>query len=40
MIEDEILVTPNGHEVLSAATPKKADEIERIMQAVRRGGPR
>ena len=25
------LVTPAGHEVLSAATPKKADEIERVM---------
>ena len=40
MIEDEILVTPEGHEVLSAATPKKADEIERIMQAARPAKPR
>jgi Xaa-Pro aminopeptidase len=33
MIEDEVLVTADGHEVLSAATPKKPDEIERIMAA-------
>lgn len=32
MIEDMILVTPTGHENLSAGTPKKADEIERIMR--------
>ncbi len=31
MIEDMIAVTPNGHEVLSAACPKKAADIERIM---------
>jgi Xaa-Pro aminopeptidase len=36
MIEDMILVTPTGHEVLSAATPKKADEVERIMTEARR----
>ncbi len=33
MIEDEVLVTADGHEVLSAATPKKTDDIERIMAA-------
>jgi Xaa-Pro aminopeptidase len=32
MIEDMILVTPGGHENLSATTPKRADEIERIMK--------
>ena len=32
MIEDMILVTPGGHENLSAGTPKSADEIERIMK--------
>jgi Xaa-Pro aminopeptidase len=31
MIEDMILVTRDGRENLSAGTPKKADEIERIM---------
>ena len=32
MIEDMIAVTPTGHEVLSAACPKKAADIERIME--------
>ncbi|MEO6446776.1 MAG: Xaa-Pro peptidase family protein [Gemmatimonadaceae bacterium] len=36
MIEDMILVTADGHENLSAATPKKAVEIERIMAEGRR----
>jgi Xaa-Pro aminopeptidase len=36
MIEDMVLVTPTGHENLSAAAPKKAAEIESIMQAARR----
>ncbi len=36
MIEDMILVTPDGNENLSASTPKKADEIERIMADGRR----
>ena len=36
MIEDMILVTPTGRENLSAAAPKKAAEIERIMAAARR----
>jgi Xaa-Pro aminopeptidase len=31
MIEDMILVTPNGHENLSARVPKKAVDIERVM---------
>jgi Xaa-Pro aminopeptidase len=31
MIEDMIVVTAGGHENLSAAVPKRADEIERIM---------
>lgn len=31
MIEDEILVTPDGHEVLSAHVPKRPDDIERLM---------
>ena len=33
MIEDEVLVTADGHEVLSTRAPKKADEIERLMQS-------
>ncbi|MCC6316487.1 MAG: aminopeptidase P family protein [Gemmatimonadaceae bacterium] len=32
MIEDMILVTPQGSENLSAAVPKKASEIERLMR--------
>ncbi|MBK8250142.1 MAG: aminopeptidase P family protein [Gemmatimonadetes bacterium] len=32
MIEDMILVTPTGHENLSASVPKRAAEIERIMR--------
>jgi Xaa-Pro aminopeptidase len=31
-IEDDILVTPTGKEVLSAKIPKQPDEIERIMR--------
>jgi len=31
MIEDMILVTSTGHENLSAGTPKRAEDIERIM---------
>jgi Xaa-Pro aminopeptidase len=30
-IEDDILVTPTGHEVLSAAIPKKREDIESVM---------
>jgi Xaa-Pro aminopeptidase len=33
MIEDMVLVTPQGSEVLSARTPKRAEDIERIMRA-------
>ena len=36
MIEDEILVTPSGHENLSSAVPKKAADIERVMAEGRR----
>lgn len=32
MIEDMILVTPSGHENLSAALPKRAVDIERLMR--------
>jgi Xaa-Pro aminopeptidase len=31
-IEDDVLVTPTGHEVLSAGAPKTVAEIERMMQ--------
>ncbi len=31
-IEDDILVTRDGHEVLSAAAPKRPDEIEALMR--------
>jgi Xaa-Pro aminopeptidase len=36
MIEDEILVTATGHENLSAAVPRRADDIERVMAEGRR----
>ena len=39
MIEDEILVTPAGHENLSSAVPKKAADIERVMAEGRRTRP-
>lgn len=35
MIEDMVLVTPGGHDVLSAKTPKRAAEIERLMREAR-----
>jgi Xaa-Pro aminopeptidase/dienelactone hydrolase len=35
MIEDMVLVTPSGHEVLSDATYKKPDDIERVMRSAR-----
>jgi len=31
-IEDDVLVTPAGHEVLSAGAPKTVAEVERMMQ--------
>jgi Xaa-Pro aminopeptidase len=30
-IEDDVLVTPDGHRVLSAAVPKEPDAVERVM---------
>ena len=36
VIEDEILVTATGHENLSAAVPKRAEEVERVMAEGRR----
>jgi Xaa-Pro aminopeptidase len=30
-IEDDVLVTPGGHEVLSLGAPRKAEEIEQFM---------
>ncbi len=36
MIEDEILVTTTGHENLSAAVPKRAEDVERVMAEGRR----
>lgn len=36
MIEDEILVTPGGHENLSAHVPKRAADVERVMAEGRR----
>jgi len=32
-IEDDVVVTNDGHEVLTHAVPKEIDEIERLMQA-------
>jgi Xaa-Pro aminopeptidase len=34
-IEDDILVTPEGHRNLSAALPRGADEIESWMAGLR-----
>jgi Xaa-Pro aminopeptidase len=31
-IEDDVLVTPEGREVLSAAAPRRPEEIESLMQ--------
>ena len=31
-IEDDVLVTRDGHEVLSSEAPKGVDEIEALMQ--------
>ena len=30
-IEDDVLVTPTGHEVLTAACPKQLDEVEALV---------
>ncbi len=35
MVEDMILVTPDGYENLSGDLPRRADDIERIMQQAR-----
>jgi len=35
-IEDDILVTPEGHEVLSAAAPRRAEEVEGLLRKPRR----
>jgi Xaa-Pro aminopeptidase len=39
-IEDDILVTADGHENLSAALPRRADEVEEWMAVLRAAGPR
>jgi Xaa-Pro aminopeptidase len=31
-IEDDVLVTPTGHELLSAGAPRRAEEIEELMR--------
>ena len=31
-IEDDVLVTPDGHSILSACAPKRIDEIEQLMR--------
>ncbi len=37
-LEDMILVTPDGHENLSASLPKRAADIERVMADGKRAG--
>jgi Xaa-Pro aminopeptidase len=32
-IEDDVLVTAKGREVLTSAAPKKIEDIEKLMQA-------
>jgi Xaa-Pro aminopeptidase len=39
-IEDDVLVTPDGPKVLSAALPRAADEVERWLAHQRQQGPR
>jgi Xaa-Pro aminopeptidase len=39
-IEDDILVTADGSENLSAALPRRADEVEAWMAGLRKAGPR
>jgi Xaa-Pro aminopeptidase len=36
-IEDDVLVTTDGHEVLSAAVPKAVDILESLREDVERG---
>ncbi|MNT79958.1 Xaa-Pro aminopeptidase [compost metagenome] len=36
-IEDDVLVTPDGHENLTRQVPKSVEEIERLMQAALAG---
>jgi Xaa-Pro aminopeptidase len=36
-IEDDVLVTTDGHEVLSAAVPKAVDVLESLREDVERG---
>jgi len=31
-IEDDVLITENGHEILSEECPKEPEEIEKLMQ--------
>ena len=31
-IEDDLLVTESGHEILSAGAPKKIEEVEKVMR--------
>jgi Xaa-Pro aminopeptidase len=39
-IEDDVLVTPHGAEVLSAGLPRAADEVETWLATQRAAGPR
>jgi Xaa-Pro aminopeptidase len=32
-IEDDVLVTPNGYELLSAGAPRKPEDVEAAMRA-------
>jgi Xaa-Pro aminopeptidase len=35
-IEDDVIVTPSGHEVITGAAPKAVAEVERVLAAARR----
>src|SRR5690606_29610076 len=39
-IEDDVLVTPSGHEVLTAALPAAAEEMEAMVRGGGRGASR